>query len=345
MYGKEYFAAFYAFNGIKLGYRSIRVFFHVFSEILISAFKPAGLINLKVLFLLSFTEPDFPCKVYIAGDKYAVFGVETRGGVVYGDTCWFHINSLKTDLLEDELWSIISGGIGFLVWGDIKTNKFRFKRYSLQTKIVLLTSLVLIVLPAVYFFFAEYADLNMSDRIISSFFQSVTTRTAGFNSQDLSQMNESGTAIMVILMLIGGSPGSTAGGMKTVTIAVLFLSAITVFSRRRDVQGFKRRIADDMVRNAGAILFMYFALTFISGIVISRIEHLPLLTCLFETSSGIGTVGLTLGITPKLALASRAILMVLMFFGRVGGLTLIYAALPSQGSKNSRLPLENISLG
>ena len=240
---------------------------------------------------------------------------------------------------------IISGGIGFLVWGDIKTNKFRFKRYSLQTKIVLLTSLVLIVLPAVYFFFAEYADLNMSDRIISSFFQSVTTRTAGFNSQDLSQMNESGTAIMVILMLIGGSPGSTAGGMKTVTIAVLFLSAITVFSRRRDVQSFKRRIADDMVRNAGAILFMYFALTFISGIVISRIEHLPLLTCLFETSSGIGTVGLTLGITPKLALASRAILMVLMFFGRVGGLTLIYAALPSQGSKNSRLPLENISLG
>lgn len=240
---------------------------------------------------------------------------------------------------------IIAGGIGFLVWGDIKTNKFRFKRYSLQTKIVLLTSLVLIVLPAVYFFFAEYADLNMSDRIISSFFQSVTTRTAGFNSQDLSQMNESGTAIMVILMLIGGSPGSTAGGMKTVTIAVLFLSAITVFSRRRDVQGFKRRIADDMVRNAGAILFMYFALTFISGIVISRIEHLPLLTCLFETSSGIGTVGLTLGITPKLALASRAILMVLMFFGRVGGLTLIYAALPSQGSKNSRLPLENISLG
>ena len=240
---------------------------------------------------------------------------------------------------------IISGGIGFLVWGDIKSNKFRVRRYSLQTKIVLFTTLLLIILPAIFFFFTEYADLNMSDRIISSFFQSVTTRTAGFNSQDLSQMNETGIAVMVILMLIGGSPGSTAGGMKTVTFAVLFMSAITVFSRRKDVQAFKRRIADDTVRNAGAVLFMYFVLAFISAVVVSRVENLPLLTCLFETGSAIGTVGLTLGITTKLTMLSKAILMVLMFFGRVGGLTLIYAALPSSGSSHSRLPLEKISIG
>ena len=240
---------------------------------------------------------------------------------------------------------IIAGGIGFLVWGDLKTHKFHFKRYSLQTKIVLITSLLLIVLPAVYFFFHEYQDMNLSDRIISSFFQSVTTRTAGFNSQDLTKMSESGIAVMVILMMIGGSPGSTAGGMKTATSAVLFLSAIAVFSRKRDVQSFKRRISDDTVRNAGVILFMYLALTFISGVVISRTEQLPLLTCLFETGSGIGTVGLTLGITTKLKLLSKIILMVLMFFGRVGGLTMIYAALPSSGNKNSRLPLEKISIG
>ena len=111
------------------------------------------------------------------------------------------------------------------------------------------------------------------------------------------------------------------------------------------MQSFKRRIADDLVRNAGAILFMYFVLTFVTGVIISRTEQLPLLTCLFETSSGIGTVGLTLGITTKLTLLSKSILMVLMFFGRVGGLTMIYAALPSSGSKNSRLPLETISIG
>lgn len=240
---------------------------------------------------------------------------------------------------------IISGGIGFLVWGDIKTHKHRLKRYSLQSKIVLLTTSILIVLPAVYFFFNEYGSLNPADRSISSFFQSVTTRTAGFNTQDLSQMSESGSVIMIILMLIGGSPGSTAGGMKTVTFAVLFLSAVTVFGRRRDVQCFKRRISDDTVRSAGVIIFMYLVLFLTSGVIISNTEHIPLLSCLFETSSAIGTVGLTLGITTELKLLSKVILMVLMFFGRVGGLTIIYAALPSSGSKNSRLPLETISIG
>lgn len=240
---------------------------------------------------------------------------------------------------------IVAGGIGFLVWGDIKTYKHRFTRYSLQSKIVLLTTSILIVLPALYFFFNEYGSMDFSERSVSSFFQSVTTRTAGFNTQDLTNMSESGSILMIVLMLIGGSPGSTAGGMKTVTFAVLFMSAITVFSRKRDVQCFKRRISDDTVRNAGAVFFMYLFLFLVSGAVISKFEHIPLVASLFETSSAIGTVGLTLGITTKLRMLSKAILMMLMFFGRVGGLTLIYAVLPSSGSKNSRLPLENISIG
>lgn len=240
---------------------------------------------------------------------------------------------------------IVAGGIGFLVWGDIKTYKHRFTRYSLQSKIVLLTTSILIVLPALYFFFNEYGSMGFSERSVSSFFQSVTTRTAGFNTQDLTNMSESGSILMIVLMLIGGSPGSTAGGMKTVTFAVLFMSAITVFSRKRDVQCFKRRISDDTVRNAGVVFFMYLFLFLVSGAVISKFEHIPLVASLFETSSAIGTVGLTLGITTKLRMLSKAILMMLMFFGRVGGLTLIYAVLPSSGSKNSRLPLENISIG
>ena len=150
---------------------------------------------------------------------------------------------------------------------------------------------------------------------------------------------------MIILMIVGGSPGSTAGGMKTATLAVLFLSAITVFSRRNDVQCFKRRIPEDTVRNAGAVLFMYLVLFFTGGIIISRVEDLPLLTCLFETGSAIGTVGLTLGITSTLSGVSRVILMILMFLGRVGGLTLIYAALPSAEASKVKLPLEKISVG
>ena len=240
---------------------------------------------------------------------------------------------------------IITGGIGFLVWGDIATFKFRIKRYSLQTKVVLIPSFLLIVVPALYFFFGEYSNMNMGERIISSLFQSVTTRTAGFNTQDLSTMNQSGTTIMIFLMLIGGSPGSTAGGMKTTTIAVLFMSAITVFGRRNDVQCLKRRVSDETVRTAGAILFMYLFLSITTGIIISRVEGISLLKCLFETSSAIGTVGLTLGITVKMSIISRILLMILMFFGRVGGLTLIYAAVPSAESLNSRWPLGKISVG
>ena len=240
---------------------------------------------------------------------------------------------------------IITGGIGFLVWSDIGTHRHRFKKYSLQSKVVLLTSLLLIFLPALYFFLCEYNGLEMQERCLSSLFQSVTARTAGFNTQDLAEMSESGTALMTLLMLIGGSPGSTAGGMKTATVAVLFFSAIAVFSRKNDVQCFRRRLSDETVRNAGAILFMYLVLFFTTGIIISRTEGLPLLTCLFETGSAVGTVGLTLGITGKLSLLSRTLLMVLMFFGRVGGLTLIYAALPSSENKNSRLPLDKISVG
>ena len=240
---------------------------------------------------------------------------------------------------------IITGGIGFLVWSDIGTHKHHLKNYTLQSKIVLLTSAVLIILPALYFFFFEYGDLELKERTVCSLFQSVTTRTAGFNTTDLSQMSESGTALTILLMLVGGSPGSTAGGMKTTTLAVLVLSAITVFSRRNDVQCFKRRISEETVRSAGAIFFMYLFLVFIGGVIISGLDDIPLLTSLFETSSAIDTVGLSLGITGGLSLLSRGILMLLMFFGRVGGLTLIYAALPLMDSSNSRYPLEKITVG
>ena len=240
---------------------------------------------------------------------------------------------------------IIVGGIGFLVWGDIGTHKTKLSKYSLQSKVVMLTSLILIIVPAIFFFFCEYSDLPAAERTMSSLFQSVTARTAGFNTQDLSQMEESGTLTMIILMLIGGSPGSTAGGMKTATIAVLFLSAFTVFGRRNDVECFKRRVPDEAVRNAGAILFMYLVLFMSSGMLISRIEGLPLLTCLFETGSAIGTAGLTMGITTQVSLISRIILMFLMFFGRVGGLTLIYAAVSSSENAKIKMPLEKISVG
>ena len=239
---------------------------------------------------------------------------------------------------------IITGGIGFLTWEDIKTHRLRFRRYRMQSRVILITTAALILLPALYFFLAEYGSFPVGDRLLLSFFQSVTPRTAGFNTADLTAMSETGILIMTLLMLIGGSPGSTAGGMKTTTLAVLLASAVAVFKRDGDAHLLGRRIEDGAIRQAGAILIMYMVLFLTGGMIISRVEGLPILTCLFETGSAIGTVGLTLGITPSLSLISRTILGLLMFFGRVGGLTLIFATFSGR-RQGARLPMEKITVG
>ena len=240
---------------------------------------------------------------------------------------------------------IIIGGIGFLVWEDLRRNRLRVHRYRLQTKLVLVASTVLILVPAALNYLLEYRTLPLGERILTSLFQSVTTRTAGFNTADLTKMSEPGILLMIVLMLIGGSPGSTAGGMKTTTVAVLFLAGVTVFRRRDDVECFRRRIGQDVIRNAGTILFLYLMLFGIGSAVLCRAEGLPLLTCLFETGSAVGTVGLSLGITPGLHLSSRIVLMILMFLGRVGALTLVYALLPGGKNPPGRKPQETITVG
>ena len=240
---------------------------------------------------------------------------------------------------------ITVGGLGFLVWEDLTRNGLRFKRYRLQTKLVLVTSAVLVIFPAIMNFFLEYRTLPFGERLLASLFQSVTTRTAGFNTTDLTQLSEPGILQMIFLMLVGGSPGSTAGGMKTTTAAVLFLAGATVFRRRDDVECFRRRIGQDVIRNAGTILFLYLALFSLGSAVLCRVEQLPLLTCLFETGSAVGTVGLTLGITPGLHAASKIVLMILMFLGRVGALTLVYALLPGGKNPPGRKPQEPVTVG
>ena len=240
---------------------------------------------------------------------------------------------------------IIIGGIGFLTWEDILKNKYRIKSYRMQTKVILTTSLLLILFPAFFFFFRDFADMPMQERIFSSLFQAVTPRTAGFNTADLTMMTQDGLGIVIALMLVGGSPGSTAGGMKTTTLAVLIANALACFRRKDDAQMFGRRIENSTVKNAATIFMMYIVFFFGGAIVISAVEDLSFSTCLFETASAIGTVGLTLGITPGLGVISQIILMILMFLGRVGGLTLIYAALSGNGKKISKLPQEKMTVG
>lgn len=225
---------------------------------------------------------------------------------------------------------IVIGGIGFFVWNDIREHKLHIKEYNLQTKIVLVTTLSLLVVPAVFLFIFEFSrnawsGMTMGERILASLFHSVTPRTAGFNTVDLNALSTPAQLMTIILMLIGGSPGSTAGGIKTTTLALLFLCVRSAFQNQEYIQCYKRRIPYDILRNAIAILSMYLSLFLIATFLVSWADGVTLMESAFETSSAIATVGLSLGITSDLTAFSKMILILLMYFGRVGGLTMLYA--------------------
>lgn len=245
---------------------------------------------------------------------------------------------------------IVLGGIGFLTWGDVREHKWHLRAYCLQSKLVLVTTAALILVPALFFFCYEFQlprwdGLTLGEKILGSLFQAVTPRTAGYNTVDLTQLSGPTRMIITLLMLVGGAPGSTAGGFKVTTLAVFLLAARAVFRRQEDLQSFGRRLPIDTLQNAAAILMAYVGLFLLGGLAISCVEGVALDAALFETASAIGTVGLTLGLTPELGGVSRIILIFLMYFGRVGGLTLIYAVLPDSGAVPAQLPQERITVG
>ncbi len=307
-------------------------------------FEAAGALAMLPVFLKQFGAKGIWKAVFHSVSAFCNAGFDVMGTT---DAPYSSLTSFVTHPLVNVtvMLLIIIGGIGFLTWDDVKTNKHHLSRYRMQSKVILVTSAVLIVVPAVFFFFYDFAKLPLAERIWSSLFQAVTPRTAGFNTADISQMSGAGKGVIIVLMLVGGSPGSTAGGMKTTTLAVLVANALCVFRRKEDPNLFGRRLESGTVRNAATILLLYVVLCVGGGITISIAEGLPVGTCLFEAASAVGTVGLTLGITPGLGAVSQAVLIVLMFFGRVGGLTLIYAALSGKKRINSKLPQERITVG
>lgn len=240
---------------------------------------------------------------------------------------------------------IIIGGIGFLSWQDFIQHKFHFKRYRLQTKVILATTAALLTLPFLYFYLIEFRDIQGSERFLLSFFQSVTPRTAGFNTYDYGTMSENGLLITILLMMVGGAPGSTAGGMKLTTFFIVMCSTRAFLAKRKDVNCFHRRIEQDAISNATTLCAVYIFLLLTGTILISGIENTTVLSSMFECASALGTVGLTTGITPGLHFLSKVILIAFMFFGRVGGLTLAYAMISLKRKEVSRYPAEKLTVG
>lgn len=244
---------------------------------------------------------------------------------------------------------ILIGGLGFFVWDDILVCRCRFRKYQVHTKLVLACTAVLTVVPFVLFFIFEYSHafegMDLFDKLINSLFQSVTPRTAGFSGIDMSTLSEPGGIMTIVLMFIGGNPGSTAGGVKTTTIAIILISTVSYLQQDDDVNVFKKRIEENMVRRASSIAFIYFSMILISSFVISFIEPLSLREVLFEVVSAVATVGLSMNVTPTLSVVSKLILILLMYAGRLGALTFIMML--SKRSKQAILkrPVGKIMIG
>ncbi|MBQ8828131.1 MAG: Trk family potassium uptake protein [Clostridia bacterium] len=244
---------------------------------------------------------------------------------------------------------IIIGGIGFVVWEDLKDHGFCFSKYKLHSKLVLVTTSALLLFGAVTYFVFEYnhtlAGMSLGEKILCSMFQSVTFRTAGFVTVDMSQMSSSMISIASVLMIIGGSPGSTAGGIKTTTIAVLVLGTLSVIRKRKSVTAFGKRFEDELLKKTLAIAVIYIIMAFSSVSIICAVESASLEAVTLEIFSAVGTVGLSMGLTPLLGTFSRIWVAMLMYFGRIGGLSIILAVAGREISTPIEKPIEKISVG
>ena len=246
---------------------------------------------------------------------------------------------------------IVLGGLGFFVWSDVWDHR-RFRSLSLHSKLVLAMSGVLLgggFLLTLLFEWSNPATLGgmtLPHKLLAAAFQSVTLRTAGFNTIDESALTGPSQAVACVLMLIGGSPGSTAGGLKTVTVAVLALSAVSALRGRTSVTAFGRTIEPRSIMNAVALTVIGVTISLGGACVIAFIENAPMNLCLYETASAFGTVGLTMSLTPSLSAVSHIMLIVLMYFGRVGVLTLGVAVfLRRSEPPKLKFPSGNVMIG
>ena len=281
-------------------------------------------------------------------------GFDLMGGV-FADEQFVSLTRYATDPLVSLTiaFLIIVGGLGFCVWSDIVDAKCNVKKFRLYTKVVLLVNTLFLVVSTVLFFFFEhsnptYENFTLGEKWLVSFFNATTPRTAGFNTVDLTSLSDSGYLLTVILMFVGGSSGSTAGGIKINTLAVIVMGMISVFRGKKDIDIGKKRIDFSLVSQALAVFVSCLILVITATLIICAIEPdeiAPFRSVLFEVVSALGTVGLSLSLTPVLSTASKCILILLMYAGRVGILTLALALGESRTASETKKPLDSMLIG
>lgn len=244
---------------------------------------------------------------------------------------------------------ITVGGLGFLVWDDLLRRRFRWKRLELHTKLVLTMSGALVFGGAALFFLLERnrmnASLPLGEQVLVSFFNAVTPRTAGFNTVDTAALSSGSKLLTMLLMFIGGSSGSTAGGIKTTTAFVILLYAVAGIRRHRSAYAYGRSIAPDALRSAVIVAVTNLLLMFFGVLLITGVQDMELSDALFECFSAIGTVGMSTGVTRALTSLSRCVVILLMFCGRVGSVSFALALLEKRASPPVTFPVEQITVG
>lgn len=290
------------------------------------AVEGAGAVILTICFVQRFP--------FLQALRYGVFhsisafcnaGFDLLADVQYGGSLSYY--ALNPVFNVTIMALIIIGGLGFFVWGDIRHHR-RFSQLSVYTRMVLVITGILIFGGAALFAVLEWNNpatigtFDAGQKLLCALFQSVTTRTAGFCTFSQAQMTDASKAVSDVLMFVGGSSGSTAGGLKTVTLGVTVLSAIAAARGRSRVSVYRHTIPAEQVSQAFALLALMFSLSFMGAIYISAANGCDITDAVFETVSAIATVGLTAGLTSSLSAASHVILIIFMFFGRVGIMTI-----------------------
>ena len=270
-------------------------------------------------------------------------------GSVYGE--YASVTAYSNDILVNVVIMLLItiGGIGFTVWLDVKQYKFHFNKYTLHSKIVISASLFLIIFGTILFMIFERNNLmkgmGAQERILSSAFSSVTARTAGFNTIDTGSLTQSSMLLTMVLMVIGGSPGSTAGGVKTITIVVLLVYVIANLRGEKSYNVFGRRFSEEAVKKASIVVTISMTLILTATIAICALQPLNMDDILFEVCSAIGTVGMSTGVTRELNSISRLIIITLMYCGRIGSMSFALSFMERRKVAPILLPEEKVMIG
>ena len=244
---------------------------------------------------------------------------------------------------------IVVGGIGFLVWDDVTRHGLHFHKYRLHTKLVLSVTAVLIFGGALLFYVFERDNLmqgmGLKETVLTSLFSSVTARTAGFNTIDTAGLTTSSKLLTMVLMFIGGSPGSTAGGIKTTTLIVMLIYVISNLRNSKGCNVFGRRLEDDAIRKASNVTVISLFMAVSASIIICYLQPLPLEDVLFEIFSAIGTVGMSTGVTRELTSASRLVIVFLMYCGRIGSMAFALSFMERKKVAPIQCPMEKVMIG